>query len=147
MAVKFQENGAKKETAKDYKSCEHVPFIPASGEILDSVSVMPLHISLGTGLQFLNITEKIVISLDIEVRQENGLASEGITEAYKKEHNLVMETEVLSEQIKQTISEISFLEESKDDLNRSNPQHFEKGNGKPCQKIKQPSLLASNTIS
>ena len=61
MAVKFQENGARKETAKDYKSCEHVPLIPASGEILDSVSVMPLHISLGTGLQFLNITEKIAI--------------------------------------------------------------------------------------
>ena len=105
-------------------------LIPASGEILYSVSVMSLHISLGIGSQFLNITEKIAISFDIEVRKENGLASEGRTEAYNKAHNLVMEIEVLSEQIKQTISEISFLEESKDDLKISNPQHFEKGNGK-----------------
>ena len=54
-AKKFKENGTKKEPAKDFKDCE----------VLSSVSVMPLHISLG--LQFLSMSKNITVSLDINV--------------------------------------------------------------------------------
>ena len=129
-AKKFKENGAKKESAKDFKNCENYPLIPATGEVLSDVSVMPLHISLGLGLQFLNIAENIAVSLDIDVRKENGLTSNGLIEAYNKEHSLVSEIADLTNQIQHTESEITTLEENRIDVKTSYPQHFEKQNGK-----------------
>ena len=128
-AKKFKENGTKKESAKDFKNCENYPLIPATGEVLSSVSAMPLHISLGLGLQFLNIAENIAVSLDIDVRKENGLTSNLLIEAYNKEHSLVSEIADLTSQIQHTESEIT-LEENRIDVKTSYPQHFKKQNGK-----------------
>ena len=129
-AKKFKENGAKKESAKDFKNCENYPLFPATGEVLSSLSVMTLHISLGLGLQFLNIAKNIAVSLDIDVRKENGLTSNGLIETYSEEHSFVSEIADLTNQIQHTESEITTLEENRIDVKTSYPQHFEKQNGK-----------------
>ena len=81
-------------------------------------------------MQFLNIAENIAVSLDIDVRKENGLTSNGLIEAYNKEHALVSEISDLTNQIQHTESEITTLEENRIDVKTSYLQHFEKQNGK-----------------
>ena len=130
MAKSFQKNGAKKNKQRNIKIVKNVPLIPAIGDIINNVSVMPLHISLGIGLQFLNIVENIAVALDIEVRKENGLTSDGVIEAFSKEHTIISEVEELSNQINIIKDEITSLKESKAEIRSSNPQHFEKQNGK-----------------
>ena len=89
LSSEFQLSGGKKETAKNYSNCEYIPLISEKGPLIKHVSVMLLHLSLGIGLQFINILENGAVTLDLEIRQANGLTSDGIIESYNKQHLLL----------------------------------------------------------
>ena len=93
-ASEFQQSCAQKENAKHYKNCEHIPLIPEKDLLIKHVSVMLLHLSLGVGLQFINIVENAAVSLDVEIREANGLTSDGVIESYNKQH--LLEEEIMA---------------------------------------------------
>ena len=121
---------AQKESAKNYNNCEHVPLIPEKGSVLKHVSVMPLYLSLGIGLQFINIVENTAVSLDIEVREANGLSYDGIIESYNKQHFLEEEILSMNKEAEEISEQITLLQTQKQDLENENPSHFEKENGR-----------------
>ena len=126
LAMQFKESGDKKDNAKNYKNCENTHLISAKGTPVSHVSVMPLHLSRGIGLQFINIVENAAVSLDIEIiGNKNGLTSDGIIESYNKqrlfetEKNAKMEVDEMNKQL-------TTLQKQKADIENKHPEHFVK---------------------
>jgi len=55
------------------------PIFKTAGPVIDSVSCMPLHLSLGPGKQALELVEKEAIFLDNAIKEKNGKASQKLT--------------------------------------------------------------------
>ena len=91
---------------------------------------MPLHLSLGIGLQFLNIAENVAVSLDIQVRDANGLTSDGIIESYNKQCELEAEIQLINDDVAFTREQIEIFFKQKREIESDKPQHFEKDNGR-----------------
>ena len=66
-----KEQAGEKAKAMDYQSCQNKPLL-SGGYVIDTVSTTPLHISLGIGLQILNIVENEAILQDKEVKDQEG---------------------------------------------------------------------------
>ena len=129
-ASEFQQSGAQKENAKHYKNCEHIPLIPEKDLLIKHVSGMPLHLSLGVGLQFINIVKNAAVSLDVEIREANGLTSDGVIESYNKQHLLEEEIMAATVQADEISEQVILLYKQKSELEAENPEHFVKENGK-----------------
>ena len=48
---------------------KYKPLLPPNGDIIDLVSVMPLHVSLGLGLVNSNIIENLEIKRDMAIKE------------------------------------------------------------------------------
>ena len=81
---KFMHGGSVKSKANQFHNCENRPIFQAAGPVLDSVSCMPLHLSLGLGKQVLDLVENEAISLDNSIKEKNGTASPELAEAFKQ---------------------------------------------------------------
>lgn len=55
------------------------PIFKTSGAVIDSVSCMPLHLSLGLGKQALELVEREAIFLDDSIKGKNGQACQKLT--------------------------------------------------------------------
>ena len=135
LSAEFKEAGAKKESAKLFKNCEKVPLLPAKGDVIEHVSVMPLHLSLGIGLQFLNTAENVAVSLDVQVRKANGLTSDGIIESYNMQCELEAEIQLINDDVAFTKEQIEIFFKQKREIESDKPQHLEKDNGWLKKKI------------
>ena len=91
---------------------------------------MPLHLSLGIGQQFINIVENGAVILDIEIRQANGLTSDGIIESYNKQHLLETEIHAANTELDNSHQHINTLKKPKSDIENDHPQYVLKDNGK-----------------
>ena len=120
LSAKFKEAGAKKESAKLFKNCKKVPLLPTKGDVIEHVSVIPLHLSLWIGLQFLNIAEIVAVSLDIQVREANGLTSDGIIESYNKHCELEAEIQLINDDVAFTKEQIEIFLKQKRELKVTN---------------------------
>lgn len=94
---RFVKNGSVKSKANRFHNCECPPIFRATGPVLDSVSCMPLHLSLGLGKQALELIEKEAVSLDDAIKEANGEASPELVEAFQKRKELTMEYANLEE--------------------------------------------------
>ena len=128
--MQFKESGAKRDSAKNYKNCENTPLISEKCTPISHVSVMPLHLSPGIGLQFINIVQNAAVSLDIEIRETNGLTSDGIIESYNKQHLFETEIKNTKMEVDEMNKQLSTLQKQKVDIEIEHPEHFVKENGK-----------------
>ena len=124
LSAEFKEAGAKKESAKLFKNCEKVPLLPAKGDVIEHVSVMPLHLSLAIGLQFLNTAENVAVSLDVQVRE-----ADGIIESYNMQCELEAEIQLINDDVAFTKEQIEIFFKQKREIESDKPQHLEKDNG------------------
>ena len=74
----FVKNGNVHKNASKFNNCEHVPLLLHDGNIIDLVSVMPLHVSLGLGLVNINIVENLATEIDISIREANSIPCDTI---------------------------------------------------------------------
>ena len=90
--TQFKEQGCPRNRLKDFKNCDDLPLLPPeiNGLVVDYFSVMPLHISLGLGLQFLDILEEHAVKLDSSIRDANSLTWEGVLELYSKQKEICL---------------------------------------------------------
>ena len=70
--AEFTAAGGDKKHAQKYNNCINPPLITGPEYTVDTISTSPLHISLGLGLQVLNIVENSAIALDAEVKKAEG---------------------------------------------------------------------------
>ena len=65
-ATQFKEQRCPRNPLKDFKNCEDHPLVPPeiNRPAVNYFSVMPLHINIGLGLQFLNILGEHAVELD-----------------------------------------------------------------------------------
>ena len=81
----------KSEGVNQFHNCESTPVYQATGSVIDSVSCMPLHLSLGLGKQALELVESEAISLDNTIKEANGEASPELVEAFQKREELILD--------------------------------------------------------
>ena len=87
----LEETGGDKNKAKHYHNCIYKPLIGDHGDIIDILSVSPMHISLGLGLQFVNIMEEMCVSIDGEVKEDKVEYCERMKAKMKKKNDMCEE--------------------------------------------------------
>ena len=108
---RFVKGGSVKSKANQFHNCESLPIYQATGPVIDSVSCMPLHLSLGLGKQALELVESEAISLDNSIKEANGEASPELVEAFQKREELTVECANLEELLEGDNEAINSTEE------------------------------------
>ena len=139
-ATQFKEQGCPRNRLKDFKNCEDHPLLPPeiNGPVVDYLSVMPLHINLGLGLQFHNILGEHAIALDLSIRDANGLTSEGVPELYSKQKEICLSITESEEKALKKKNSIEVLQMQIKEIQDDYPESFTKVNGKYVNLIMIP---------
>ena len=125
---RFVKGGSVKSKANQFHNCESIPIYQATGPVIDSVSCMPLHLSLGLGKQALELVENEAISLDKTIKEANGEASPELVEAYQKREELILECASLEELLENDNEAITSTEEKLQTfLAKTAPYHQKEG--------------------
>ena len=95
----FLNGGAVKSKANQFHNCESRPIFHAAGPVIESVSCMPLHLSLGLGKQALELVENEAISLDNNIKEANGETCPEMTEALQRRESLILQSSQQQEQL------------------------------------------------
>ena len=99
MADMYATSGLPKGQVSKFQNCEGKPLISAKGPVIDHVSVMPLHLSLGLGLQLIDIAEDIASALDLQIRKNNGLSTHEVTDTMENLESLQQQQMKLKEEL------------------------------------------------
>ena len=108
---RFVKGGSVKSKANQFHNCESTPIYLATGPVIDSVSCMPLHLSLGLGKQALELVESEAISLDNSIKEAKGEASPELVEAFQKREESILECANLEELLENDNEAINSTEE------------------------------------
>ena len=109
----FVNGGSVKAKANRFHNCESKPIFRAYGPIIESVSCMPLHLSLGLRKQALEIVENEAIVLDKtigEACQELAEACQELAEAFQRIETLNLECLQQHQQLEEINEAISNAE-------------------------------------
>lgn len=124
----FVNGGSVKAKANRCHNCESKPIFHASGPVIESVSCMPLHLSLGLGKQALEIVENEAIVLDKTIKQADGEACPELTEAFQRRETLNLECLQQHQQLEEINEAISNAEDVLQSfLNETAPFHQKEG--------------------
>ena len=125
---RFVKGGSVKSKANQFHNCESLPIYQATGPVIDSVSCMPLHLSLGLGEQALEVVESEAISLDDSIKEANEEASSELVEAFQKREELIVECANLEELLEDDNEAINSTEENLQSfLAETAPYHQKEG--------------------
>ena len=120
--------------ANQIHNCESIPIYQAAGPVIDSVSCMPLHLSLQLGKQALEQVESEAISLDKTIKEANDEASPELVEAFQKRDELVLECASLEELLEDAMKPLILLKKRfRGFLTRQLPIIKRKGKGTMCR--------------
>ena len=126
-AARFKAAGDKAE-AKNFENCINAPLLSGvgtGGKMLDTYSCTPLHVSLGIGLQTLNIIEDTAIKLDKDILESEG-DYEPYTPILDKKDKLFRPCQVLERVIQERKDTIDEKKERQKEIKDANPSHFER---------------------
>ena len=87
----LEEHPHDRKYAKDYHNQIYRPLIRESGFVIDTVSVSPMHISLGLGLQNVNILEDMSVSSDAEIKEDGCKYSEYMRSLFQRRDHMSAE--------------------------------------------------------
>jgi len=120
--------GSVKSKANQFHNCESRPIFQADGPVLDSVSCMPLHLSLGLGKQVLDLVENEAISLDNSIKEKNGTASPELAEAFKQRETFNQESSKQQQLLDEAKEALNSAEDTLQTfLNETAPFHEKQG--------------------
>ena len=74
----FQANGSMKSRASLFESFENTCLLNRKQLIIDRISCMPLHVSLGLGQALLNKIKNLAIGIDNEIKTLNGIPTDEV---------------------------------------------------------------------
>jgi hypothetical protein len=121
--------GAQTAKAMNFENCINKPLLKgigtAAGAMIDTYSCTPLHISLGIGLQILNIIENQAIQLDKEIWESEG-AWEPYSQLLTEKSRLLRRCATLERTIEDRDDSIAERKERQMAMKTGNPRAFEK---------------------
>lgn len=124
----FVNGGSVKAKANRFHNCESKPIFRAYGPVIESVSCMPLHLSLGLGKQALEIVENEAIVLDKTIKEANGEACLELAEAFQRRETLNLECLQQCQKLEEINEAISNAEDVLQSfLNETAPFHQKEG--------------------
>lgn len=126
---KFVDSGRERSKVSQYNNCEYPPILNASGPVINTMSVMPLHISLGLGLQLVNLCQEAAIALDIKILESKGLISDIVAKAYIKINDLTCDKIDVDSKYKQVSQEVIMVQQNINEKEEENPNFYKKENG------------------
>lgn len=124
----FVKSGSVKAKANKFQNCESSPIFHAAGPVINSVSCMPLHLSLGLGKQALELVESEAISLDEAIKQANGEASPELMEAFQSREAMTLQCSNLEEKLNEISEAVNSAEDTLQRfLTETAPYHQKEG--------------------
>ena len=129
---KFQAAG--NANVAEFGNCKESPLNWDIGPIIDSISTTPLHISLGLGLQNVNLIEEMAIELDQEVKEADGATSAKLNELMQRRGFLLGEAQDLADKQQNLQQQLEEISERIEDFKARNAEHFRKENGRLVDK-------------
>ena len=123
MADMYATSGLPKGQVSKFQNCEGKPLISAKGPVIDHVSVMPLHLSLGLGLQLIDVTEDIASALDLQIRENNGLSTHEVTDTMENLESLQQQQMKLEEELILLKAAAEQLQQQIADINDEHPEY------------------------
>ena len=112
----------------NFESCEHAPLL-SGGFVIDTVSTTPLHISLGLGLQFLNVIEAEAIGIDKSIKTKRGQV-DNFEIVYELQREIAVHCTEINEKIKSVEEKISHVVERKKEIIRERGALFKQARGR-----------------
>ena len=135
---RYRASGDPRTKVKDYHNCELPSLFKGSGPIILTTSCMPLHISLGVGLRILNVVEKEAISIDNEIKTENGQQTNEISEIMNRLQILSSEVLEKGEQLQNVADQL--------EQKNSNVKDFEVKHELELEKMKGVMLIIQQKL-
>ena len=123
MADMYATSGLPKGQVSKFQNCEGKPLISAKGPVIDRVSVMPLHLSLGLGLQLIDIAEDIASALDLQIQEDNGLSTHEVTDTMENFESLQQQQMKLEEELILLKAAAEQLQQQIADINDEHPEY------------------------
>ena len=123
MADMYATSGLPKGQVSKFQNCEGKPLISAKGPVIDHVSVMPLHLSLGLGLQLIDIAEDIASALDLQIQEDNGLSTHEVTDTMENFESLQQQQMKLEEELILLKAAAEQLQQQIADINDEHPEY------------------------
>ena len=114
----------RKPEVKNYENCEHKPLIDGNN-IIDKVSTTPLHISLGIGLQALNILEEEAVQLDHNIFEARS-QYDAFTPLYESQKAILQKYQELEDDIIRLQGQIREAQDAMVNIRRDRRDFFEK---------------------
>ena len=123
--AEYVASGRKKENAKDYHNCINAPLLTGPDTTIDKISASPLHISLGLGLQVLNIIENTAINLDKEIKSAQGeyVAFDAV---FKHQKEILKKCQTLNSKIETVKDKITQAKKKKIEIVKERAKFFKK---------------------
>lgn len=125
----FASSGKQRSKVSQYNNCEYPPMMNASGPVINTLSVMPLHLALGLGLQIVNLCHEAAIALDVSICESKGLTSDIVANAYIKVHDLTCDKIDVESQHTQVSLELQAMQQNIREKQEENPEYHKKENG------------------
>ena len=125
MAAKaeaYAKSGLPRSQISKFENCERKPLIDAKGPVLDHVSVMPLHLSLGIGLQLVDMAEDLATAINLEIREDNGLSSAAVITAIEKNESLQQEHKEMEDNLNSLKANAEHILQQLLNLNQQHPE-------------------------
>lgn len=137
QSTNFSSSGNKKDNVKNFQNCEGIPLITGEGPVINHMSVMPLHLSLGLGLQIVNITDNLTRSIDLTIREDCGKTSEDVTAALAKHEEILGQQLQLQQELDNLELQCNDVEEQIQEFSEAHPHIFERRDRKLVNRTKE----------
>ena len=104
----------------NYLNCERPPLIDLSGSVTQFSSVAPLHISLGLGLENVNVAEELAVKEDGKIRADDWITSDNVANLIEIIDNCCKELQNLEIEHDELVSCLSATENGLETLELNN---------------------------
>ena len=123
--AEFVAAGGDKKHAQKFNNCVNAPLIKGQEFTVDTISTSPLHISLGLGLQLLNIVENDAIALDTEIKSAQGDYT-AFKSVYNHQKDILKKCQALNSKIEGIQTKISDAKKSKIEIIKDRANFFKR---------------------
>ena len=119
-----------------YNNCQFEPLLP-DGKMVELASCMPLHISLGLGLQALTLADAAAGALDEEVKQARGHSGGALADAFHRQEDLLKTQDLALATLHDELEPaLAVLQNNLQELHDQHSQDFMQVNGRLPQSAK-----------
>ena len=117
---RFIDSGKSRSHISNYNNCEFESLFQGTGKVINTVSCMLLHISLGMGLKILNIIEQQTVIVADKIKEDKGQQTPELMNIMSRLNNLSSAHTELTERVQYLKEKVEVVTERKDLFQENN---------------------------